>query len=95
MIEDKETARAMLDDGLVAADLMVELESTDDDYEVMLVNKKASKLNGVIKRNIKKGKPISKQKKPDKKLLLALAAQGCRKMTSWVNRSDPVNPVTM
>ena len=65
MIEDKETARAMLDDGLVPADLLVELGNKDDDYEVMPVNKKASKMNGVIKRNIKKGKlkPISEQRR--------------------------------
>ena len=34
------------------------------------------------------------QTKPDKKLLLALTAQGCKRMTSWVIRIDPVHPVT-
>ena len=53
--DNKETARDMLEDGLVEADLLVEFRSKDDADEVMPADKKSSNLNRVAERNIKKG----------------------------------------
>ena len=54
--------------------------------------KPKQKLRGVSRKRIRK-EDIPKPKKPTRKTLLAMAALDCRKLTNWVNKLKPVDPV--
>ena len=95
-IDDMWVAKSMMEDGMIATDLQEEFKIIMNE-EIAPDKKTGSKLTGVQKKNICKNKPASgiKKKRMDKKLLLAMAAQGCRKMTSWIMMSTPDDPVTI
>ena len=84
VVGDREVAKEMMEDARVG----IEMEGV---MEEGTTNTAKAGMRRVARKSI--GKVKAAPKKPTRKMLLAMVAEGCSKMTGWVKRMAPVDPL--
>ena len=88
VVENNKVTKELLEDNAVMAEMDQEFCLVGEEKD----HKPKQKLRGVPRKRIRK-EDIPKPKKPTRKTLLAMAALDCRKLTNWVNKIEPVDPL--